>query len=485
MRNTYEKKKFALDKFFHKYFYFIAAGILVLASVNLFYKLGTTTVQDWDEARHGITAYEMIKNSNYLITTYGFKVDYYNLKPPLPMIIIAMSYKIFGYSIFAMRFFSSLSALITIIFVGKILKDNISKVSAIVGMTALSTNYLFVVWHAGRTGDVDAIFTLIFTIVIYFLIKIEKDIKYLYLCGIVYSSSFLLKSYASIQIIAVVGLILICTGSLFKLKLKQLLIFLSCSFIPILIWMAARYSFDGFTFLKKMITYDVLARSTSTIEGQKGSILYYVVYSISYNFHWVVYIIILLSVYLIINKFKVNFKNNKFLKLTTIIWALVPFILFSLSKSKLVWYINTVYPAVSILIGWVTYSIYINRHISEKLKNVILILFIICSLFGETRILLKIKNENIPDSQKIFIELKNKVEGKNINIYYDSEWTQANRFIVEVLDNMNPKEESKENFLSKKLKGIYVLDNNKENRRFIIENKIKPLCKNENYIIIK
>jgi hypothetical protein len=41
-----------LDKFFHKYFYFIAAGILVLASVNLFYKLGTTTVQDWDEVRH-------------------------------------------------------------------------------------------------------------------------------------------------------------------------------------------------------------------------------------------------------------------------------------------------------------------------------------------------------------------------------------------------------------------------------------------------
>jgi 4-amino-4-deoxy-L-arabinose transferase-like glycosyltransferase len=485
MKDTYNKEKFELEKFINKYFYFIAACILIIAGFNLFYRLGLTTVQDWDEARHGITAYEMIKNNNYLITTYGFNVDYYNLKPPLGMILIAIAYKIFGYSIFAMRFFSPISSLISIIIVGKILKDNVSKFAAIFGMIVLSTNYLFIIWHAGRTGDVDAVLTLVFTIIMYFLIKMNKDIKYFYLAGFVYSVSFLLKSYATMQIVAVVGLVLLCTGTLFKLKIKQLMIFLGCSFIPIFVWMGLRYRFDGTKFLGKMITYDVLARSTSTIEGQKGSIAYYLIYSISYNFHWVLYMAIILSVYFITNKFKFDFKNNKFLKFSIIIWAVVPFILFSLSTSKLVWYINTIYPAVSILIGWLSYNIYKSPKISKTLRNIILIVFLICALFGQARILHKINSDTMPDSQKILMSLKYKIYTKNVDIYYGSEWTQANRFIVEVIDEMNPKQVSKENFVNKKLKGLYVLNNNKENSKFVMENKLKVLCENEDYIIVK
>lgn len=479
------KNKHKIEQFVNKYFYVISAIILLLAIFNLFYKLGTATVQDWDEARHGVTAYEMIKNNNYIITTYGFNVDYYNLKPPLGMFLIAMCYKIFGYSIFAMRVVSPVSSIITIILVGKILKDKVSKMAAVVGMTALTTNFLFITWHAGRTGDVDSIFTMIFTLIMYLLIKSEKDIRFFYLAGLSYAVAFLIKSYATLQIIAVVGLSLICTGRLFKLKLKELLIFLFCSFAPIIVWMGIRFKYDGTKFLTKMITYDVLARSTSTIENQKGSIAYYLIYSISYNFHWVLYIAIILIAYFIINKSNFKLYENKFFKISIIIWAVLPFILFSLSKSKLVWYINPIYPAVSIIIGIVSYNIYENAYVCKGLGKVILILFFACALFGEGRIIKKIYSDKMPANQDILMSLKDKVKAKNVDIYYSEQWGQANMFIVEVIDGMNPKVESKEAYVNNKSKGLYLLDNNKLDMEFVEKNKLKIVCKNEDYIIVK
>ena len=81
---------------------------LVLAFIT-FYNLGEFKVNDWDEARHGVSAYEMLKNKNYIINTYNYKNDYWNLKPPISFWIIMLSYKLFGATIFSMRLYSALS----------------------------------------------------------------------------------------------------------------------------------------------------------------------------------------------------------------------------------------------------------------------------------------------------------------------------------------------------------------------------------------
>lgn len=155
MSKTNDNKIKTLEKFIEKYYYIIYLVVLVVAAINLFYKLNTTVIQDWDEARHGVTAFEMLKNNNFLVTTYGNTVDYFNLKPPLGIWMIAGAYKIFGYNIFALRIVSALSSFITITIVARFLRENVSKMASIIGAAILSCNVLFVSWHTGRTGDMD------------------------------------------------------------------------------------------------------------------------------------------------------------------------------------------------------------------------------------------------------------------------------------------------------------------------------------------
>lgn len=88
--------------------------ILILAGFNLFFNLGAYPVNDWDEARHGVSAFEMIHNHNYINVTFGGKTEYWNLKPPLGIWLIALSYKVFGTNVFALRFPSAFAALLTI-----------------------------------------------------------------------------------------------------------------------------------------------------------------------------------------------------------------------------------------------------------------------------------------------------------------------------------------------------------------------------------
>jgi 4-amino-4-deoxy-L-arabinose transferase-like glycosyltransferase len=47
---------------FNKHFKLYCIIIALLAGFNLFFNLGQDAVKDWDEARHGVTAYEMLQN---------------------------------------------------------------------------------------------------------------------------------------------------------------------------------------------------------------------------------------------------------------------------------------------------------------------------------------------------------------------------------------------------------------------------------------
>ncbi|MBK1813932.1 hypothetical protein JHL18_25320 [Clostridium sp. YIM B02505] len=104
-----------LKQLLYKYYYVLIIVILAITVFNLTYKLGTEPIKDWDEARHGANAYEMIKNSNYILNTFNYENDYYNLKPPLSYWGIILGFKIFGYNLIGFRAMSVLSAFLTII----------------------------------------------------------------------------------------------------------------------------------------------------------------------------------------------------------------------------------------------------------------------------------------------------------------------------------------------------------------------------------
>ena len=82
------------------------AMLLIFLCFVTFFNLGEEPIHLFDEARHGISAYEMLQTGEYVVTTYRYEPDYWNLKPPLSEYFIALGYRIFGYNTFGFRFFS-------------------------------------------------------------------------------------------------------------------------------------------------------------------------------------------------------------------------------------------------------------------------------------------------------------------------------------------------------------------------------------------
>lgn len=79
----------------------------------LFYNLGNVSAENWDEARHGISAYEMLKNKNFIINTYNYEPDLWNLKPPFSFWMESISFSLFGYNLFAFRLPSAIAMFLT------------------------------------------------------------------------------------------------------------------------------------------------------------------------------------------------------------------------------------------------------------------------------------------------------------------------------------------------------------------------------------
>ena len=74
-----------------------------------FYHLGESGIQNTDEARHIVNAYEMMKSGNIWINTYRYATDYYNFKPPFSLWCIMLNFKIFGISLFSARLYAATS----------------------------------------------------------------------------------------------------------------------------------------------------------------------------------------------------------------------------------------------------------------------------------------------------------------------------------------------------------------------------------------
>ena len=80
----------------------LLAGLFYLC----FFKLGVKYVDPWDEARHGVNAYEMLHGGSMVQSTYLRMADYYNLKPPLSMWCIMAGLSLFSDPVVGLRIYA-------------------------------------------------------------------------------------------------------------------------------------------------------------------------------------------------------------------------------------------------------------------------------------------------------------------------------------------------------------------------------------------
>lgn len=429
--------------FFEKYYYPLLALIFITLLFNLFYKINVQSI-DFDEARHGINAYEMIRNGDYIINTYGYNKDYWNLKPPISFWAVIIGYKLLGFNTLGLRISSIISAIITIAMVTKFTKDKHGKTAAVIAAAMMTSFGQPILWHCSRGGEADSLYVLFFSAAVICSLLIDKGYKYLYLACFFAAQNFLTKSWHVLPVCATIGLNLIYSGHIKKMKLKEWLLAILSFLLPILTWALLRYSRDGITFFKEMIEYDLLKRSSTAIEGHTGNAFYYIrLVGLNYLF-W----LLLLVVAVILLKpstFKsINKKKWPYI-LGVTSWYLLPIVLYSMASTKIEWYILPIYPPFAILCAAAFSAVLKNPNIKAVFKKLFTVALVMIFIGYEGFIVYRLSNYKTDSVQLALKEIGQSTPYKGYKLYtaagYYSEsgiWQQAYLLSAELYGDFIP-----------------------------------------------
>ncbi|MDR4949352.1 ArnT family glycosyltransferase [Neobacillus cucumis] len=464
--------------------------LLSLAAFNVFYHLGNFPIYSWDEARHGVSAYEMIKNRNFIVNTYRGKADYWNLKPPLSFWAIIAGYKIAGFNALGLRLFSAIFAMITIILVGIFVYKHYGKVATIFSSLILSTCTQFLINHSSRTGDADSLFVLLFTVAILSLLQWNENYTWLYVSGLAFSLAFLTKSWHAGNIAVIMGLYLAITGKFRKLSFKNWLILVMFMSLPILIWAGFRYQYDGLEFFKKMIMYDLMQRSNSSIEGHMGGVSYYFDIVSQFFNYWML-VLFAAIVFILLNKdFSLKSilasKRINFL-LGICLWALIPFLLFTFAKTKVRWYILPIYPPLSIMIGVLISKIFLKGNWIIRVSAMILLLSV--SLFYESEIYTYLNHPTANLKQSLINKVTNNqvTKGDSIFLYHltgKTIWLQSEALTAELDDDLRVNNGNFTDFL-KSNRALLLVPKNSYSQKLMQSNQLKIIANNKGGYLVE
>jgi len=334
-----------------------------LAAWQAFAGLGDGSVYDWDEARQGVNAYEMLRSGNYLVNTYDSQTDYWNVKPPLSMWANVAAYKLFGCNPMGLRFFSALSLPLSAAASMLFLWRRVGTPAALcAGFLFAATGTRF--YHLFRTGDPDALFFLWCLLGCVFLyLAFQGDARWLVGAGLCTALGFLTKSMHVAAPAAVIALSLLLGRGARRFSARQLLLYLLLpAAAPVLLWAVLRFGQDGLEFFRQMLLLDVLNRVTSVVENHRGGPLFYITVLRNLLGGWVFWgVLLLIAAWIAVDLTSEKRPPND--KAFILIFALmfgVTMLIFTVSSTKLGWYM---YPS---LIGFYMLAAYGAQRLFDR-----------------------------------------------------------------------------------------------------------------------
>ena len=144
--------------------------LLLLVSVFvMFYRLGDAPLQDWDEGIYATIAAEMVERGDYLrMTLMG---EPWFEKPLVPFWLNAFSFRVFGVTEFAARFFPALAGIGAVLLLYGIGRRLFSWYAGLWTALLFSLSPLFLDYHMARSADHDVLFLFGLLAALYALIR--------------------------------------------------------------------------------------------------------------------------------------------------------------------------------------------------------------------------------------------------------------------------------------------------------------------------
>lgn len=352
---------------------FYAGMPLAIAGVYIFWQLGKSHLIEFDEGIYAVIAKNIVLSGDLLKLNLNLAVPWLD-KPPLYFWLSALVMKLFGFTTLAARLPSALFGLGTVFLTFLLGRKLFNLRTGFISALVLASTVGFL--YYSRLGMVDVTLTFFLTGAILFFYLGLSQPRYFFLMGLFLGLGLMTKNFIGLLDYLVIFLYFVFSRSWKSFAPAAKKIFLRGIVISLLValpwhlYMLFRY---GRTFFDVYFFYHTFSRVGQVIEGESAPLFWYVTVIRTQFRIWFGFLL----TGLIWAFWKLKGKDGRFL--LPILTTSIIFVGFSLSQSKLIWFILPIYPSLSLIVGSFLGSI--ADALRPKTRNFFLLLILIIAIY--------------------------------------------------------------------------------------------------------
>ena len=373
--------------YFHKGKYTTALGLIMIAGLFLRIFVGSDHyLHAWDERYHALVAKNMMEHP-LVPTLYDhpyLNFDYTNWtanhiwvhKQPLPLWSMSLSMKVFGVNEFALRLPSILLSTLGIWLTFGIAKRFFGSRVGVLAAFLFAIHGLILEIGAGRvaTDHTDLFFLVFVMLGVYFAIRYAESRKLIFtlLCGVAVACAVLSKWLPALIVLPVWLLVVYQNKPInYKRSIRDFIILLVVIFVLVAPWQwFIRTYFPIETVWENSFNMKHL---TQVLDDQGGP-FYYHFDKMRMVYGELVYIPFLWFIYITIKK-----RTNGYYW-ALLIWILVPYLFFSMAKTKMQGYTLFTAPALFIICALFWNYLRMNLKLFKQKWLIVTVLVLIIAL---------------------------------------------------------------------------------------------------------
>ena len=441
----------------------LAAAVLALSAFNLTFRLGSEGLTEWDESLYATSALEMVRNQEWVATTFDGVIDYSNSKPPLNVWLLALSMQVFGVSLVSLRLVSVVASALTILVLLAWAWRRFSPAVGIFSAFVLATCFGFLYVHSGRTANPDALLSL-FLLLIVIVLDASRDApgRRVWL-GPLLAGVFFLKGMALVMPLPLI-LVMEWRGRWSRReRWLPLATGLAIGAVPIATWAVARFQVDGWMFFERLFFQDFVSLSTTALDGHSGSPLFYLNILVKHHYDWMVAALAAVILFppqswASVRRSLRFWEDGNELRVLIGAWVVITLIVPAIMQTKLPWYLNPFYPMFALGVGWMLAYGFSRVSFAPAHRRWLLVAMIVmASTIAEAKLIWYWYHYRDFDrsAQGLLLVEEDRLRGVRV---YRTSWDRADAWVMKGLIEAEPAEAmSVQDFLFRSGPGEYFL----------------------------
>jgi 4-amino-4-deoxy-L-arabinose transferase-like glycosyltransferase len=321
--------------------------LIILSSVTFFYGLGRLALVGPDEPRYAEVAREMMTSGDYISTKLCGCLWFE--KPALIYWMAAASYHLFGVNEFAARFPSALFALITVVALYLCLNRAASRAHAIISSVVLATSGIFIAYARAVTTDMALAAAMSVALLSGHFATRSYGKERLGLWSLSFASmgmAVLAKGLVGlVLVLTILALFALITRNPKAIRLKEIFLGSAVFLAVAATWYLPVVLRHGSEFINEFFIRHHFERYASDDFGHPQPFYFFFMVAIVGILPWSFFLIPAAA------RLKKHFIDRNTLLVFAWLWAIVPLVFYSLSRSKLPGYILPSFPAFAVIVG--------------------------------------------------------------------------------------------------------------------------------------